>query len=331
MITLFFKSPARKAQENIGFSKRLEQFDPYGTIIFVPAIVCLLLALQWGGSKYAWSDGKIIALFVIFGILILVFVGIQYWKGDNATVPFRIVTQRSMASASFFAICLGGSFFLLIYYLPIWFQAITHVSATESGIRALPMVLGVVIFSVLAGAAITKLGYYSPFMIVSAVLTSIGAGLLTTFTVHTSNSKWIGYQIIYGAGIGFGMQQPLIAAQTVLALKDVPVGTAVIMFTQTLGGALFVSVGNNVFTNKLISGLAKAAPTVDPKIVTSVGATSLQKYIPHGLLPGVLVAYNDALTKTFQISLVLSCMSLIGAAIIEWKSVKGKKIETVAA
>lgn len=57
-IAFFFTSPPRKSEESIGFWERSKQFDPIGTVLFIPCIVCLLLALQWGGSKYQWSDGK---------------------------------------------------------------------------------------------------------------------------------------------------------------------------------------------------------------------------------------------------------------------------------
>ena len=57
VITLFFKSPVREKEDSIGFKARFQQFDPFGTMVFIPAIVCLLLALQWGGSKYPWGNG----------------------------------------------------------------------------------------------------------------------------------------------------------------------------------------------------------------------------------------------------------------------------------
>jgi hypothetical protein len=61
------------------------QFDPIGTVLFVPAIICLLLALQWGGTEYAWNSGRIIALFVVFGVCIVFFCVDQWWMGDEAT------------------------------------------------------------------------------------------------------------------------------------------------------------------------------------------------------------------------------------------------------
>ena len=336
-IALFFTSPVRQkesAMGSIGFQERVKQFDPWGTSVFMPCVICLLLALQWGGSKYPWSNGRIIALFVIAGILAVAFVGIQIWKQENATVPPRILKQRSMAFSVGYCVCLGGSFFVMIYYLPIWFQAIKGTTATESGIRNLPMILGVVLFSIITGGLVTTLGYYTPFMYFSSVMMAIGAGLIATFKVDTGHSKWIGYQVIYGIGVGSGMQQALMAAQTVLHLDDIPTGTSIIMFTQTFGGALFIAVAQNVFTNRLLSNLLESVPTLDPAIVLSTGATSLKEAITKqdpSLLPGVLSAYNSALVQTFYVSVAMASMSIFGAIGVEWKSVKGKKIETVAA
>lgn len=170
-------------------------------------------------------------------------------------------------------------------------------------------------------------------MIVSSVLFSIGVGLLTTLTPESNHSYWIGYQALAGVGVGLGMQQPMIAVQTVLDISQVPVGTSIIIFVQTLGGALFVSVGQSVFTNKLAEGLAKYAPTIDPAVVLTVGATSLQKStaIAKDVLPGVILAYNSALTQAFIVAAALASTSILGSAFIEWKSVKGKKIEMGAA
>lgn len=62
-IAFLFKSPKRKNEESIGFKERAKQFDPVGTLFFLPAIICLLLALQWGGQKYAWSSGLCLKLY----------------------------------------------------------------------------------------------------------------------------------------------------------------------------------------------------------------------------------------------------------------------------
>lgn len=251
MISIFFKAPGTHKNETLGFKARLNQFDPIGTSVFIPAVVCLLLALSWGGSKYPWGNGRIIALFVVAGVLLIVFTAVQFWKGDNATLPLRIVSQRSIAFGTIFTFCLGGAFLLMVFYLPIWFQAIKGVSAVKSGIMNLPMILALVIISIVAGATVSIVGYYTPLMYVSTVIMAIGAGLLTTFKVDTGHAKWIGYQTLFGIGVGLGMQQPLMAAQTVLSIEDVPIGTSAMIFGQSLGGALMISVGQSVSTYPL--------------------------------------------------------------------------------
>ena len=193
------------------------------------------------------------------------------------------------------------------------------------------MILTLVLVSILSGVGVTVVGYYAPLMIASSIFAAIGAGLMSTLQPDSDHQMWIGYQAICGIGVGLGMQQPLIAVQTVLDISLVPIGTSIIIFTQTLGGALFVSIGENVFSNKLVQGLAKYAPSLDPKVVLSIGATSLQTTLDKAQLPGVIQAYNDALTHAFFVAAIMAASTIIGSAAIEWKSVKGKKIEMGAA
>ncbi|KAH9902351.1 putative efflux pump [Xylariomycetidae sp. FL2044] len=327
VILVFFPDPklARPADEPL--LERAKRFDPLGTVIFMPAIICLLLALQWGGTTYAWGNGRIIALFVVFGVLILVWVYLQSRQGENATVPVRIIKQRTVAASALFAFGIGSSFFIFVYYIPIWFQAVQGVSAVESGIRNLPMLISVVVFSMLGGGLVSAFGHYAPFMIGGTLLASIGAGLLSTWMPDTSQGVWMGYQILYGAGAGMSMQQPMMAVQVVLDIKDVPVGTSVIIFCQTLGGALFVSVGQNVFQNKLVQELAAHAPSVDPRAVLGAGATGLIDSLPASVIPDIILSYSNALTTTFIAGIALAVFTVFGSVMVEWKSVKGKNVE----
>lgn len=332
VIALFFPDPKRAVQNDDTLIQRIRRFDPFGTAVFMPAIICLLLALQWGGTEYPWDSWRIILLFVFFAVLIIIFVFIQWKQGELATVPPRIIFKRSVYAASFYNFCMSAGFLGSVYYLPIWFQAVQGASAVRSGIMNLPMLISCVVISVIAGATVTFWGYYTPFMLIGSVCIAVGFGLITTFQPDTPSPVWIGYQILAGAGVGFGFQQPLIAVQTVLEMEDVPTGTAVVVFLQTLGGALFVSVGQNIFTNKLVEYISTYVPEFgDPKQVLYLGATSVQTTVPPALLPGVTQAYNDALMQTFYVFTALGAASIFGAVWTEWKSVKGKKIEMVPA
>ncbi|KAI9738037.1 MAG: hypothetical protein M1818_005465 [Claussenomyces sp. TS43310] len=151
-------------------------------------------------------DAPITAALTVFGILIVVFIVVQISKKDTARVPPRITSQRSVASGPWFAFWLGASMLLLVYYLLIWFQAIQGIDAVESGIRVLPMVLSLNLVSVGTGVLIRLTGYSAPLMLLSSIVTAIGTGLITTFKVDTASAKRIGYQVVYGAGIGFGLE-----------------------------------------------------------------------------------------------------------------------------
>ncbi|RYO92130.1 hypothetical protein DL766_010300 [Monosporascus sp. MC13-8B] len=327
IVLLFFPDPARSSAKNEPLFERLRHFDPLGTIVFMSAIICILLALQWGGTRYQWYDARAVALLTVFGVLIIAFLLLQYFQQEDATVPPRIIKNRTVWASSSYSFCLGASFFVLCYYIPIWFQAVQGTSAVNSGIRNLPMLITVVVFSLLAGAIVTRQGYYAPFMITGTVLMAAGAGLLSLFTANTTTAAWVIYQLLFGAGVGLGMQQPLMAVQTVLDIRDVPTGTAVVVFLQTLGGALFVSVGQTVFANKLVQKLAVNVPGLNPTIVLNAGAANLQHSVSAEYIPGVILSYNDALTKTFLVAAGLAAATGFGSAAVEWRSVKEKKVE----
>ncbi|KAJ4291393.1 MFS sugar transporter [Collariella sp. IMI 366227] len=333
VIAWFFPDPKRAAVVNDDtWVQRVMRFDPWGTVVFMPAIICLLLALQWGGTTYAWNSWRVILLFCVFGVLIILFVFFQIRGKDMATVPPRIFVKRSVWSVGFFIMCLGGAFLGSVYYLPIWFQSVKDASAVRSGIMNLPMLVAVVLLSVIAGAAVTYWGYYTPFMIVGGALAAVGFGLTITFQPDTKSAAWIGYQIIIGAGLGAAFQQPLIAVQTVLSIEDVPTGTSLVIFAQTLGGALFVAVSQNIFTNKLVEYVAEYVPEIpDPASILHIGATSVSKVVDPAYLPGVKQAFNDSLTQTFIVFTALAALSVLPALAVEWKSVKGKPIEMAAA
>ncbi|KAL2075393.1 hypothetical protein VTL71DRAFT_336 [Oculimacula yallundae] len=324
IILFVLQSPPSKNKDTI--RQQIRKMDPAGTAVFLPGIVCLLLALQWGGSEYHWENARIIVLFILAGILLGTFILVQFRSGDNATVPVRIVYQRSILSGMYFSFVTPGSMMVIIYFLPIWFQAIKGVSAVTSGINTLPLVLSLVVASIIAGGITAKTGYYTGQLIACSVIISIGTGLLTTLTVDTRLPKWLAYQFLYGFGLGLGMQQAGMAAQTCLAKKDVMIGVSLMFFMQGIGGALFVSIGQTVFTQSLISNLSKVGGiSIPPAMIVRTGATELRNIVPSQYLHLVLIAYNAALSDVFKVGLGCAVASIISGLTMEWKSVKALK------
>lgn len=234
--------------------------------------------------------------------------------------------QRSIAFAALFSACLGGGFFFFVYYIPIWFQAVSGASATESGLDNVPLMLSQAIGTVVSGALTARWGHYMPFVLLSVVLMSTGAGLITTFEIGIPAGNWIGYQIIYGVGVGVGFQQPQIAVQAILSPDLIAVGISLMFFAQLLGGAIFLAVGQNVFANRLVADLtASQVPGLDPVMILQSGATEFR----HGLglqteqIMVVIQSYAAALVASYQVGLIVSCLALLGALGMKWKSIKG--------
>jgi MFS family permease len=104
------RAPARPFQQVL-------ELDIFGLIIFLPAIICLLLALQWGGAKYPWDSWRIITLLVVSGALILAFIAIEYGQQDRAIIPPRLIQSRNVWGSVIFSFGITGAFIVFTYYV----------------------------------------------------------------------------------------------------------------------------------------------------------------------------------------------------------------------
>lgn len=158
------------------------------------------------------------------------------------------------------------------------------------------------------------------------VVFTIGSGLLHTLSVNSSEGIWIGYQLLAGFGAGACVQIPFIAVQVVLDQKDMPVGNAVAIFFNSLGGAISISVAQNIFSNTLLKQLKIEVPDVNPERIVSAGATHLRAITTSEQLPGVLVAFDKAITTAFILPIAVAGLAAVSSLMMEWKSVKGKSL-----
>lgn len=185
-------------------------------------------------------------------------------------------------------------------------------------------------------------------MITSTTHVSIATGLIWRYNpvtstaywwVNTEISTWIedtdylsraGTLVIFGFGAGSGMQMPFIAAQTVLSASDISLGSSLIILIQTMGGAVFLAVSQNLFQSKLIGLLESHPYGVEPEFILDTGASGLRSAVQHKYgtkaVETVLQAYNTALRQCFLVCIVLACLTIIADAGMEWKNVRaGKK------
>ncbi|RFU35989.1 hypothetical protein B7463_g365, partial [Scytalidium lignicola] len=329
-VFFFFKNPVRKST-NLSLKQKILNIDLVGALFLICAIVCLLLALQWGGSTYPWRDSKVWGCLLGFGLIIICFIVQQFRRGDRGTIPPRIFSQRTVMSSCLYTCFLSMGLYVHIFYLPIYFQAIKGTTAEGSGIRTIPYLGTIIVSSIVAGVLVTTLGQFKPFMIAGAAIFTVGAGLLYTIHVSSGIAKWVCYQLLAGFGAGGGIQLPFIAVQTVLNNNDMPSGNAMAIFFNSLGGAISISIAQNIFSNGLVKYLPMYAPSVSVDLISRSGATNLQHVVSAAQLPGVLRAYMGALDEAFVISIAVGGIAFLIAFLVEPKSIKGKQISMAAA
>ncbi|CAG8975255.1 hypothetical protein HYALB_00007955 [Hymenoscyphus albidus] len=305
-LLLAIRIPDAKAKKPMSVISALSTLDLVGFFLFAPCAIMFLMALECGGSKYAWSSGTIIGLFCGVGSIFLVFLGWEHRLGDEAMIPFSMVRRRAVWSSCLVIWFFFGGMMVYSYYLPIYFQAVKGTSPLASGVDILPLILSQMVAAVLSGGLVKKIGYYLPFSIASSILMAIFAGLITTFSVDTSTGQWIGYQIIGGFGQGLAMQMASYPQESpnICLEEHNAVALALIVFMQNLGGAVFLALAQTIFTTDLRSGLARFAPTVDVGMVEAAGATGFRALVDSVEVVGVLEAYNLAVTRNFFLAVV---------------------------
>ena len=311
IILLFFKTPSAAKPKSATLREKFLQMDPVGAILVMGAVISYILALHYGGQTYAWNSSQVVGLLVGFIVLSAAFAAWEWCQEDRAMVPFRLAGDRVYLVSSVFAFFFSGAYFLIIYYLPIYFQVIDNVSPTMSGVRNLPLILAVTISMLASGAYISITGIAAPITVVGTALGVVCTGLLYTLDIGTGEGKWIGYQIIGGVGWGIASQIPIITVQATAPAADLAEVTAILLFFQTVGGAFMVSAAQAALVNVLVKVLPHSAPGVDPATVVFTGATELRKVFSADQVPGILVAYMRGLKISFAIGLASTGVAFI--------------------
>jgi MFS transporter, DHA2 family, glioxin efflux transporter len=230
----FFHLPAVAAPPKVTWWKKLLHMDPIGVTLTMGAIICFVLALQYGGSSHAWNSSMVIGLFVGFGLLVVTLIGWELWLGEYAMMLPRLYKQRSLSTAATFQFFFMGSYIVLLYYLPIYFQSILGASPIKSGLDNLPFVLAASVFALLGGGVVMKTGRAQQVLSVGSMLSTVGIGLIYTLNIGSSTGEWVGYQIFLGGVMAFAIMHGLTIAQASASPEDLAAVTANLLCGLTL-------------------------------------------------------------------------------------------------
>jgi MFS family permease len=200
IVVLLFCRVKHDTVKTASLVERIKQIDGIGFLLFAGSVAMLLIGLQFGGTIYAWSSSQVIGLFVGSILTMSAFVAWQLHLQDSALIPPKVFANRNVPLIFGSALFSNGPFQTIIYWLPIWFQAVLGASPTSSGVKYLPTVISDVLTSVIGAGLAQKLGVWNPFLIFGTAMVSLGGGILTTLHPSVSTGHWIGFQILGGIG-----------------------------------------------------------------------------------------------------------------------------------
>ncbi|KAI1499406.1 DNA repair protein RAD50 [Biscogniauxia marginata] len=280
IIVFVYKAPKAATPQSATWRETILQMDLNGTALIMAAVVCFILAFQWGGwIRRVWAN--------------------------SAHVFF-----------------VSGGFFVLIYYLPIYFQSVQGVDPLQSGIRSLPVIIGC-FFSIAVGFVIVVYSrLWAPLMAVGAALATIGSGLLYTLDISSPSREWIGYQALVGIGTGITMQIPIMANQAAVTPMDISAVSAITLFFQIIGGSFCVTGAQSAFSTVLVSKAAVYTPEIDASSLIYIGATQIRAAFSAEQIPGVIQAYMDGLKVAFAFAIGLLGTSFIFTLVPRWNALR---------
>ncbi|KAI0118955.1 putative MFS multidrug transporter [Daldinia grandis] len=306
----------------------IPQLDLIGFAIFAPAAVMFLLALQFGSSQYPWNSSTVIGLFVGAGVTFPIFLWWERRQGDKAMLPFSMVGRRIVWVSALYGAALMTSILVGAQFFPIYFQSVKGVGPTMSGVNMLPSILSSVVFVLVSGALVGRLGYYLPWGAFAGAATAVAAGMISMWGPDTTTAFWIGTQILYGAR-GCGIQIGLVALQNNLPPAQSALGVAFLIFCQNFSAAVFSVVANAIFQQTLREQIMILAPSIDPAMALAAGgsAEAVRALAPPDSpeLRGVLLAFSKAFDTTAYLLIACASLSFVASWGMGWVDVRKKK------
>lgn len=260
----------------VSLRSRLAKLDYIGSVLSSGAVLCIMMAMNFGGVLWTWGDGRSIALFVLSGVLLGLFCAQQIlcFMTTKEDRIFPMHFFRSYEMVILFITMMFSAFgtFITIYYLPLYFQFTRGATALQTSVHILPYILFLSACVLINGHYMAKTGFYYPWYVFGSALQLIGGALLFTADETTSNAKIYGYTILLGTGVGCYCQAGFPVAQVKVAASDIAYSVGFMTVSQMLGIAFGTGMSGAVFVNQAHTGLHGLFPNASVEQISAAVA-----------------------------------------------------------
>ena len=230
--------------------KREHKIDYLGAILLVAGVTLTLLAVSIYGPQDGWTNAKTLAY--LGGGLLTTLLFLKWEsKAVEPIIPLTLFKNHTFSLTSILGAIIGAGMFGAIVMLPLYMQVVKGYTATEAGLKLIPLMLGIVSTSIYSGKAITKHGHYKRFPIIGTAIMTIGLVAMVRLDIDTPYWELSIYAIMVGAGLGLSMQTIVIALQNAVEFKDMGVATSSNTFFRSLGSVFGTAAFGTILTNRL--------------------------------------------------------------------------------
>ena len=291
--------------------------DYLGTLVLSAAVTSLILLTSLGGTTYPWRSAPIYILGVAGVLLIGVFVLVER-RAAEPVLPLHLFKLRTFSVTSLVGFIVGFAMFGAITYLPAFFQVVRGISPTISGLYLLPLMVGLLAVSIASGQIISKTGKYRFFPIAGTALTTLGLYLLSLMGVGSSTLQDAAYMLVLGMGIGGVMQVLVIIVQNGVPHSELGVATSGATFFRSIGGSFGTAIFGAIFSNVLVSNLAKHLHGVSlPHGFSSADATpALLSHLPAAVHAGFVAGYAESIQTVFLVAVPIAALAFLATWLI---------------
>ncbi|HYP44778.1 MAG TPA: MDR family MFS transporter [Propionibacteriaceae bacterium] len=307
--------------------KREASVDYLGAATIVGSVTSLILYLSWAGPDRGWTSGIGLALIATTVVLAALFVWVES-KAKEPIIPNELFRHWTFSSNVAFAMIMGVGMFGGLIYLPIYLQAVKGMSATESGLAMLPLVVGIFSTSITGGQIMSRTGRYKWMPIAGATLVGSALFAFSRLQVDTSYPSIGVIMFFFGAGLGLTMQVTVTAVQNSVDRQHMGVATAAVTFFRSMGGAIGVALFGAILNTRLATHLAEVVPpAARGQLAAATGAandvTAIQA-LPQPAKSWVLTAFTQSMDDVFLVAVPFMVIALIIALTMREKPLAGR-------
>ena len=300
---------------------KLRRVDWIGSVLFIGSTTSFLIPISWGGVSYAWDSWRVLVPLITGIIGLAIFILFEEYVANEPLIRLDVFKNRT-AAASYFETTLHGMIlWCLLYYMPLYYEAVKGETPIMAGISLFPATFTVAPAAMVTGIVITKTGRYRWGIWSGWILTTFGSGILYLLDVNTTTVQWVFLNLVSGLGMGIVFPSVAFALQAATTNKDLAFAVALFSFFRAFGQAIGVAVGGVVFQNQLKKKLLNyplLAPMANAYSSDASGLVQIIKEMQHGPARTQLIqSYADSLKSIWVVMTALAGVALLSSFLIK--------------